>query len=230
MKVQDLLHEERLDPSSVPNGSVSDNKVMPGISVSVPGVFKLLNELNPHKAAGPDKLKPLVLKQLAETLAPIITVLFQRSLDTGTIPDVWKTAHVTPLFKKGEKSLPSNYRPISLTCILCKVLEHIVSTNLVSHLDKHNILYDLQHGFRAKRSCETQLVMLVEDLVRGCTDGKQTDLVLLDYSKAFDKVSNDKLALKLHQYGVRGDILTWIKSFLANRQWSLTMNILTLCQ
>ena len=121
-------------------------------------------------------------------LAPIITLLFQRSLDTGAIPDVWKTANVTPLFKKCEKSLPANYRPISLTCILCKVLEHIVSTNLVSHLDRHNILYDLQHGFRAKRSCETQLVMLVEDLARGCTDGKQTDLILLDFSKAFDNV------------------------------------------
>ena len=135
MRVQDLLDEGRLAPSSVPNGFASDNNVMPGISVSVPGVFKLLNEINSHKAAGPDKLKPLVLKQLSDTLNQIITVLFQRSLDTGTIPDVWKLAHVTPLFKKGEKGLPSSYRPISLTCILCKVLEHIVSTNIVSHLE-----------------------------------------------------------------------------------------------
>ena len=95
-----------------------------------------------------------------------------------------------PLFKKGDTSLASNYRPISLTSILCKVLEHIVATFVVSHMDKHNLLYDLQHGFRSKRSCETQLVTLIEDLMRSCTAGSQTDLVLLDFSKAFDKVSH----------------------------------------
>ena len=224
MRVQDLLDTGELAPSSVPNGFDSNNQVMPGITVSVSGVRKLLKDLNPHKAAGPDKLKPLVLKQLAETLAPLITILFQRSLETGKVPEVWNRAFVTPLFKKGDKSLPSNYRPISLTCILCKVLEHIVSTNLVTHLDKHNILYDLQHGLRAKRSCETQLVMLVEDLARGCTDGKQTDLILLDFSKAFDKVSHEKLALKLHQYGVIDELLTWIRSFLANRAQAVVLD------
>lgn len=121
-------------------------------------------------------------------------------------------------FKKGEKSEPSNYRPISLTCILCKVLEHIIASNVVKHLDQHNILYDLQHGFRTKRSCETQLIILMEYMLVNSVDGKLTDIILLDFSNAFDKVNHEKLLMKLHGYGIRQDTLLWIRAFLSNRQ------------
>ena len=138
------------------------------------------------------------------TIAPVIQVIFQRSLDTGRVPKDWSTAFVCPLFQKGDTSLASNYRPISLPCILCKVLEHIVTTIVVSHMDKYNLLYDLQHGFLSKRSCETQHVTLIGDLMWNYTAGSQTDIVLLDFSKAFDKVSHQKLLLKFHRYGIRG--------------------------
>ena len=97
---------------------------------------------------------------------------------------------MSPLFKKLEKSDPANYRPISLTCILCKVMEHIVALNLSQHLNRNNVLYGLQHGFLEKRSCETQLIELVEELSRKLSNGHQVDLVLLDFSKAFDKVNH----------------------------------------
>ena len=87
-----------------------------------------------------------------------------------------------PVFKKIDKSLAASYRPISLTCILCKVLKHILASYIVKHLDLQGILYDLQHGFRDKRSCETQLIMLKEDLAKGASVGKQTDIILLDFS------------------------------------------------
>ena len=196
---------------------------MESISISVNGIAKLLKDLNPHKAAGPDQIKPLVLQMLPDTIAPVLQVIFQRSLDTGRVPKDWSTAFVCPLFKKGDTSLASNYRPISLTCILCKVLEHIITTNIVSHMDKYNLLYDLQHGFRSKRSCETQLVTLIEDLMRNCTAGSQTDLVLLDFSKAFDKVSHQKLLLKLHRYGIRGPTLRWIQAFLSDRTQTVVL-------
>ena len=122
-----------------------------------------------------------------------------------------------PIFKKGDKSLAANYRPISLTCILCKVLEHILESNIVKHLDGQGILYDLKHGFREKRSCETQLIMLIEDLARSASVGKQTDIILLDFSKAFDKVNHSKLLWKLHQYGIRGHVLDWVRAFLGSR-------------
>ena len=111
-------------------------------------------------------MKPLVLQRLCEVIDPVLQVIYQKSLDTGRVPTDWSTAYVCPLFKKGDTSLASNYRPISLTSILCKVLEHIVTTNVVSHMDQYNLLYDLQHGLRSKRLCETQLVTLIEDLMR----------------------------------------------------------------
>lgn len=122
----------------------------------------------------------------------------------------WVSARVSPIFKKGDKSDPANYRPISLTCIMCKLMEHIIASNLTRHFNKNNILYDLQHGFREKRSCETQLIQLVEDIGRQLTQGNQTDLVLLDFSKAFDKVSHLKLLFKLLMHGVNGKTLKWI--------------------
>ena len=150
-------------------------------------------------------------------LAPIIKVIFERSLQTGKLPADWCKANVTPIFKKGDESLAANYRPISLTCILCKVLEHILASKIVRHLDEQGLLYDLQHGFREKRSCETQLIMLVEDLARNASKGKQTDVILLDFSKAFDKVSHSKLIWKLHNYGIRTNVLNWIDAFLGDR-------------
>ena len=196
---------------------------MPDIKVSENGILKLLKDLNPHKAAGPDELKPLVLRELREVIVPMLVVIFQRSIETGWVAKGWNDANVCPLFKKGDKSIASNYRPISLTCILCKVLEHIFASNLVTHLDSHQLLYDLQHGFRSKRSCETQLVMLMEDLSRNTIKGKQTDLILLDFSKAFDKVSHEKLLFKLHHCGVRGQVLHWIKAFLSNKSWTVVL-------
>ena len=196
---------------------------MPDITVSLNGVLKLLKDLNPHRAAGPDQLKPIVLQRLGDVIAPVLQVIYQKSLDTGRVPYDWNTAYVCPLFKKGDTSLASNYRLISLTSILCKVLEHIVTTNVVSHMDNHNLLYDLQHGFRSKRSCETKLVTLVEDLMRNSLADSQTDLVLLNFSKAFDKVSHQKLLLKLHQNAIRGPSLKWIQAFLSGRTQTVVL-------
>ncbi|MEW8548112.1 MAG: reverse transcriptase family protein [Candidatus Thiodiazotropha sp.] len=101
--------------------------------------------------------------------------------------------------------------------MLCKILEHIVASNVVKHLDENQILYDLQHGFCSKQSCETQLTMLIEDLHNNLKDSKQTDVILLDFSKAFDKVNHEKLLFKLHTYGIRGITLSWIRAFLNGR-------------
>ena len=118
--------------------------------VTEKGVQKLLAALKPHKASGPDQIPARLLKVLASELAPIYTFFFQVSLDQGLIPEEWKKASVVPIFKKGEKSKPENYRPVSLTSITCKTLEHIVSSTIMSHMDSHYILTDAQHGFRKK--------------------------------------------------------------------------------
>ncbi|MCG7878558.1 MAG: reverse transcriptase family protein [Candidatus Thiodiazotropha endolucinida] len=224
MKVQDLVDNKVIPQTDLPDDQRNSTPVMPEISISEAGLLKLLKNLKPKKAAGPDRIKPVVLQELRNELVPILKVLLELSLKYGAVPNVWNSANVTPIFKKGEKSTAANYRPISLTCILCKVTEHIIASNIVTHLDTNGLMYDLQHGFRERRSCETQLVSLVEDLARRSSQGKQTDLVLLDFSKAFDKVNHSKLLLKLHSYGIRGSTLRWIQAFLSNRRQKVVID------
>ena len=197
---------------------------MPEIKIDLNGVLKLLSSLKPDKAAGPNSIKQVALKQLKIDIAPVICLLFETTLQTGQLPSDWKKAHVCPLFKNGDKTEPFNYRLISLTCTLCKVMEHIIASNFSAHLNKHNILYELQHGFREKRSCETQLIQLVEDLGRQLSLGKQTDLILLDCSKAFDKVNHLKLLYKLSCFGVKGNTSNWIQSFLKGRTQTVVLD------
>ena len=102
-------------------------------------------------------------------------------------------------------------------------MEHIVASNLSRHFEQNVILYDLQHGFRERRSCETQLIQLVEELARNTSQGRQTDLILLDFSKAFDRVNHMKLLHKFHQHGVRGNTLSWIKAFLTGRSQTVVL-------
>ena len=208
---------------NVPDKFKCNYPTMPEICINQNGIIKLLSNLRPDKAAGPDEIRPIVLKELRLEIAPIIQLIFERSLATGELPSDWTKANVSPIFKKGDKSDPANYRPISLTCILCKVMAHIIASNLTQHLNKYNILYDLQHGFRQKRSCETQLIQLVEDLGRQLVQGKPIDLVLLDFSKAFDKVNHLKLLFKFSQHGFRGNTLNWIRAFLLGRTQAVVL-------
>ena len=120
---------------------------MPDIDISTAGVTKLLSNLNVSKAAGPDYVRPIELKELSEVITPVITIIFQTSLGSGTVRSDWKKAQVCPFFKNGNKTDPANYGPISLMCILCKTIEHIIASNLCKHLNLNKILYDLQHGF-----------------------------------------------------------------------------------
>lgn len=197
---------------------------MSNISIDPNGVLKLLQNLKVDKAAGPDLLKPIVLKELRHEILDIVSLIFQKSLNTGQVPSDWTKANVSPQFKKGDTSDPANYRPISLTCVLCKLLEHIIASSLSTHFTKHNILYELQHGFREKRSCETQLIELVDDIAKTLAEGYQTDLILLDFSKAFDKVNHLKLLHKLQEHGIPTQVVSWIRSFLIGRSQSVVVN------
>ena len=131
---------------------------MGDITVDPKGVAKLLDELNVHKASGPDGLNARVLKECSNEISPILELIYNESLAHGDVPDEWRQANVSPVFKKGEKYDAANYRSVSLTCICCKTLEHILVSNINKHLALDSILADCQHGFRSQRSCETRLV------------------------------------------------------------------------
>ena len=197
---------------------------MADLNITESGVHNLLKSLNALKAPGPDQISPRVLKKMANVIAPILTAIFRKSYDSGIIPEDWKTANITPVFKKGKRSDAANYRPISLTCIACKLMEHILTSQIMKHANDHNILYGLQHGFREGRSCETQLVEFINDLANNMQNGGQTDVAIMDFSKAFDKVGHQRLLLKLHHYGVRGKTNRWIQAFLTNRTQRVALN------
>jgi hypothetical protein len=182
----------------------------------------VLKNLDPSKTNGPDEIPARILKEYE--CVPHLASFYNFSQSRGKVPSDWRQANVTPVFKKGEKYLVSNYRPVSLTCICCKVLEHIVMSNMLKHLEVHNILVDCQHGFRSKRSCETQLIPLTHEITNHLHSGIQNDLIILDFSKAFDKVPQKKLLCKLDNYGIRNTTLRWIGSFLNNRMQQVVLD------
>ena len=197
---------------------------MNDIAVSKDGVIKLLKGLNPSKALGPDELHPRVLKELATELGPVFAHLFQQSIDTGEIPKEWSLANVCPLFKKSDRSLACNYRPVSLTCVPCKLLEHIVCSNIMAHLDEYKLLSDRQHAFRKRHSCETQLTTVINDWAKILDNRGQVDTFILDFEKAFDTPPHELLKSKLFGYGIGGKTLKWIDSFLCFRQQRVVVN------
>ena len=126
----------------------------------------------------------------------------QQSYSTGTLPANWRRAYVTGIYKKGTKSLLENYRPVSLTCISCKLMEHIVLSYVSKHLATYNIIVENQHRFQEKRSCETQLLEATYDWAECLNRSGETDILLLDFSQAFAKVPHQRLGDKLHHYGI----------------------------
>ena len=146
-----------------------------------------------------------------------MTDIFEHSIQTGKLPDEWVEANVAPVLKKGDRHTASNYRPISLTCVCAKLLEHIICKNIMTHFTNNKILNPVQQGFRAEHSCESQLLLTTKDLVKNYEDKIQTDLIVLDFSKAFDVVPHQRLLHKLDHYRIRGPILLWIQNFLTNR-------------
>ena len=169
----------------------------------------------------PDKIPPWFLKEYAHEIGPILTLIYEASIDSGVVPSRWKYANVCRVFKGGQKSNPCNCRPISLTCIACKVLEHSVHSYVMKHLDFHQILTDVQHRFRAKQSTVTQLIITIHDLAKTIQDNKSIHAAILNFSKAFDKVPHLRPLCKLEFYGIRENSLKWFESFLIGHSQSV---------
>ena len=216
-----FTHENTAD---IPDLGPSPHPQMSQIKIENAGVRKLLKDLNPNKACGSDKIPAVLLKKCAEEISPILTFIFQQTLDKGSVPDDWKIALVTPIFKKGKRSAPENYRPVSLTSICCKINEHIIVSQTISHLEQHNILVDYQHGFRRRRSCESQLLVTAHDLASVLNKHSQVDVAVLDFAKAFDKVPHQRLIEKLRFYNIHPNVISWTTSFLSNRTQSVVVD------
>ena len=201
----------------MPDLRTTTTPTLPPLVVSNAGVRSLLSRLDSNKAPGPDGIQARVLKQCANSISPALCRLFQASIDTGYLPHDWRSANITPIYKKDNRSDPSNYRPVSLTSIPSKILEHVIYRHLMTHLEANAILSDAQHGFRKGRSCETQLLFILENLTKTLDNRRQVDLIQTDFSKAFDKVPHQRLLLKFKNFAVQGPILDWLTCFVTKR-------------
>ena len=212
------------DLSNIPNMGDSNVPNMSPINFNLNGILKLLKGLNVKKACGPDLIPIRVMKYAAQEIAPVMEVIFNQSFNSGILPDDWLTANIIPIFKKGKKSDPRNYRPISLTSVSSKIMEHILYSQIMDHLDENSILVKFQHGFRSQHSCESQLIITINDLTKNLDNNTQTDLFILDFAKAFDTVPHERLLEKLHYYGIRGKIYHWIRTWLKQRTQTVVID------
>jgi hypothetical protein len=201
------------------NNDYSDicNEEINDIEITLKDVTDAIKEIPTHAAPGPDKLPAVVLKECADQLSKGVLMIWRKSLDTGEIPDILKLQTIIPLFKKGNKTLPENYRPVSLTSHLTKLFERIVRKKLVMHIERNNLLSNNQHAFRSGRSCLSQLLQHIEYVLQALENKCNIDVVYLDFAKAFDKVDHNILMNKVNQFGIKGKIHLWLKNFLSNR-------------
>ena len=188
------------------------------------GVNKLISTINVNKAMGPDEIHPRVLKELVEHVSFPLYCIMRQSIDEGTLPDIWKVAHVTPLFKKGNKLLAENYRPVSLTSQVCKICEKLIRHKIVNFMEDNNILCDHQHGFRKARSCLTNLLCSLEEWTRLYDEGMPFDILYHDFRKAFASVPHSRLSNKLYKAGIMGKLNLWIEDFLRCRKQAVCLN------
>ena len=194
------------------------------VEVTPDVVLKRLMKLKVRKSCGPDEIHPRLLCELAEQQAAPLTKLFNKSLQSWCIPRDWKLATVSPIFKKGSKKMAENYRPVSLTSIVCKLLESVVREAVPDHLCCNNLLSNKQFGFIGGRSTTLQLLTFIDECVKTLARGDTVDTVYLDFSKAFDTVPHRRLIRKLEAYGIGGSLHSWISSFLMGRSQKVSVN------
>ena len=187
-------------------------------------VSEKLSGLKISGAPRPDGISNGVLKTLNNELSPALTIIFNKSMASGAVPDDWRTANVTPIYKKGTKSDPGNYRPVSLTSVVCKTMESLIADRIITHIDMNSLLHNSQHGFRKNKSCCTNLLEFMEVVTSIVDKGHPVDIAYLDFSKAFDKVPWKRLLKKVKSFGVDGDILAWITAWLSNRKQRVVIN------
>ena len=168
-----------------------------------------------------------MLKRVSKTVAKPLCIIFNRSLQEGIFPDKWKQGNLVPIFKKGEKSIPSNYRPVSLLSNLGKIQERIIFKHLYKHLYSNNLLFKYQSGFRTGHSTTYQLIDIFHHICQSFDAKQHCCMIFCDISKAFDKVWHRGLLYKLRQNGIKGKLLTWISNYLTDRKQKVQISSAT---
>ena len=180
-------------------------------------IESLLNACDHKKACGHDNLPVKLLSDGAQYISTPLAHIFNLSLKLGLFPDSLKVARVSPVYKKGDRDQPGNYRPISVLSILSKIFEKLVNKRLITFLSNNDVLYKHQYGFRENHSTKLAVINLINQLVRFQDEGKVTVGVFIDFAKAFDTINHSILISKMHTYGIRGLPLAWFRNYLSDR-------------
>ena len=196
---------------------VSSDTYLEDLVVTEEDILNVLAGLSPKLSRTPDDLPVMLVKRISLSIKGFLSMFYNLSIKSSQIPWQWKISLITPIYKKGPKCNPSNYRPISLTSILCRVLEKIISSHVLNHLLTNNLISSNQHGFLPRRSTVTQLITVLNDWTHSYASKECTTVVYTDLTKAFDKVSHPKLLEVITSYGLKGKVYDWIKCFLIGR-------------
>ena len=182
-------------------------------------IFKILNSFDSKKSTGPNSFPIKILKDFSNILAKPLASIINLSFSQGIFPSSLKLAKVTPIYKnKGDTTSCNNYRPISLLSIFSKLFEKCIYKRLYSYLEKNNLIYEKQFGFRKGYSTNHALISLIETIKSYLDKDNLVCGVFIDLQKAFDTVDHDILLYKIYHYGIRGEAYNWIKGFLTNRK------------
>ena len=217
-----VFTKEKPDPT--PELEKRTDKVIRDLEIVETAVRKEILALNANKSCGPDEISPLLLIKLVDFVTGPLTVLMNVSIEHGILPQDWKNAFVSPIFKKGARNLAENYRPISLTSIACKLMEKLVKDAVLEYLVEHDLLSKKQFGFISGRSTVTQLLQYLDKCAAVIASGGVVDSIYFDFSKAFDTVPHRRLSAKMEAYGIKGKLLKWIEAFLTGREQVVRVN------
>ena len=180
-------------------------------------IIEAIDAIGINTATSEGEIPARILKGCKVPLETALKIIWKLSFEQGKVPGIYKHQYVTPIFKGGEKIDPANYRPVSLTSHMIKIFERIITKYLVKYFEERDLFYSRQHGFRKGKSCLTQLLQHQDAVLKNYLEGAETDVIYLDYSKAFDKVDHQLLMKKLRFYGISGKLHNWIADFLRNR-------------
>ena len=181
-------------------------------------VAKKIRAMKDNKSPGVDGIPPKLLMETVDQISIPLARVFNLSLKEGVVPFEWKEANIIPLFKKGSRNKSEHYRPVSLTSVICKLLERLIKDHMVDFLVKHKLLNSSQHGFLKARSCLTNMLCFLEEITKWIDVGSPVDIIYLDFQKAFDKVPHQRLLLKLKAHGIGDSITDWIEQWLTDRR------------
>ncbi|BHF65342.1 hypothetical protein SprV_0200835200 [Sparganum proliferum] len=177
---------------------------------------ELLN-LKESTSPGPDEIQTKLLNELVPEMPKPLALLFKTSFSTGCLPSDWKSTTIIPPFKGGSRASANNYRPLSFTSIYCKIMEKIIEKALMQFLEQHHLLSDAQYSFRSGRSCLTNLPFSLESWTKARDEGNVVHAICIDFKKAFDSASHQRLLHKQRKAGICGRLLVWIQNFLTGR-------------